>query len=79
MMLLFQPTTIEDVYCGYHQLTLAELRVHIESIAALGIVDMESAIWAKEKINWDIDHLILAVDKLDNNRRSNVNKIMSKT
>ena len=56
---------LEEIYRGCHQLTLAELRVHLENIACAGSSpSLDRDIWSIKEMEWDIEHLILAVDYL---------------
>lgn len=56
---------LEEIYRDCHQLTLAELRTYLNSKATKDIIDGVAAIWAKKEIDWDIEHLMLAVDHLE--------------
>ena len=45
--------------------TLEQLRIYLEIIATTGIQCSEQAMWAREEIDWDVNHLIIAVDRLN--------------
>ena len=60
-----QLTFLNEIYHNSHQLTLIELRKHLNNVAMLGIVDELEAMWATKEVEWDIDHLIAAVDHLN--------------
>jgi hypothetical protein len=60
-----RPIIFENIYDGSHMVTLAQLRIHLEYIAIMGIQCPEQAMWAREEIDWDINHLIIALDRLN--------------
>lgn len=58
--------TIEQVYAGFYELSLNELRQHLIGISQLGVVDaVEREVWAVKEFEWDLVHIDLAIDRLD--------------
>ena len=59
--------TIEELYGNSHELTLLELRQHLETYACLGVDtrDTMGRITACKEIDWDVIHLIHEVEHLD--------------
>jgi hypothetical protein len=51
------------IYDNCQQLTMAELRDYLKSIAASGIADCIDGMWAEEEVPWETDHLWIAVDR----------------
>lgn len=53
------------IYKGFHEVTMAELRIHLENDACLGESDEIEAMFDKMEVGWETDHLLIAIDKLE--------------
>jgi len=60
-------TLIEKLYKNCYELSLSELRKHLETLVCLGtsVKDYNGMILACKEIDWDVIHLIHEIECLD--------------